>query len=200
MCQSCQKRGDYSSQCFLKSVGSVATALSEINDETASLDTITLSSTTKSCICNVALDEQNVIFKIDTGAEVTVISESVAHQFELKQRKISHKMLCGADHKFLSVLGEVPLTLSYRGKHYMETVTWLKDFKKIFRQFFLFTPQNVPLPLWKMVAEELALLESMGGVQGWWLFESNQVEYKSPLILDHLMKEVYIYIFVTNDR
>ena len=182
MCQSCQKRGDYSSQCFLKSVGSVATALSEINDETASLDTITLSSTTKSCICNVALDEQNVIFKIDTGAEVTVISESVAHQFELKQRKISHKMLCGADHKFLSVLGEVPLTLSYRGK------------------LFLFTPQNVPLPLWKMVAEELALLESMGGVQGWWLFESNQVEYKSPLILDHLMKEVYIYIFVTNDR
>ena len=76
VCHSCQKKGHYSSQCFTKSVGSVATALSEIDDETAYLNTITSSSTTKSWNCNVALDGQEVTFKIDTGAEVTVISET----------------------------------------------------------------------------------------------------------------------------
>ena len=119
MCYSCQKKGHYSSQCFTKSVGSVDTALSEIDDETAYLNTITSSSTTKSWNCNVALDRQEVTFKIDTGAEVTVISESVAQQFELKKPKISQKKLCGPDHKFLSVLGKIPLTLSYRGMYYI---------------------------------------------------------------------------------
>ena len=93
-CHSCQKKGHYSSHCFTNSVGSVATALSEIDDETAYFNTITSSSTTKLWNCNVALDGQEVTFKIDTGAEVTVISESVAQQFELKKPKISQKKLC----------------------------------------------------------------------------------------------------------
>ena len=52
-------------------------------------------------------------FKLDTRAEVTVVSESVLKSVDPDKLKQSSKRLCGPDQKPLSVLGELLREVMY---------------------------------------------------------------------------------------
>ena len=125
VCHTCQKKGHYSSQCFSKSVANVSISSEDEND-TAYLNTVTLQSGSKSWNCNVVINGQKIPFKLDTGAEVTVVSESVLKSVDADRLKLPSKRLCGPDRKPLSVLGELSLSLTYKGKSCTHPVYVLK--------------------------------------------------------------------------
>ena len=82
VCHNCKKRGHYSSQCFKKTVSDVTitTASEDSRDseyvDTSFLDTVDAESHS-SWKVTVLVNNQPVLFKIDTGAEVSVISENI---------------------------------------------------------------------------------------------------------------------------
>ena len=125
MCHTCLKKGHCSSQCFSKSVANVSIS-SEDENNTAYLNTVTLQSGSKSWSCNVVINGQKLPFKLDTGAEVTVVSESVVKSVDADKLKQPSKRLCVPDRKPLSVLGELSLSLSYKGKSCTHPVYVLK--------------------------------------------------------------------------
>ena len=72
------------------------------------------------------INGQKLPFKLDTGAEVTVVSESVVKSVDADKLKQPSKRLCGPDRKPISVLGELSLSLSYKGKSCTHPVYVLK--------------------------------------------------------------------------
>ena len=77
-CHNCKKKGHYSSQCFHKSVADVTTApeTDAMDYDVAYLNGVETKDST-AWNCKVLLNDQEVLFKTVTGAEVTVIAEDV---------------------------------------------------------------------------------------------------------------------------
>ena len=78
----------------------------------------------------IDIEDKSVRFKVDTGAEVTVLSDSTWKSLKcstpLKKAQIS---LCGPDQTTLRVIGEAKLGLSYKGKSSNQNVFVIKDLK-----------------------------------------------------------------------
>ena len=66
--------------------------------------------------CTISVNGHEVPFKVDTGAEVTVISEDLWTSLPLSKLKPPTKRLHGPDSKPLKVTGELCATLQYRGR------------------------------------------------------------------------------------
>ena len=117
-------KGHFSSQCFSKSVASVnsSSPSSETEYDTAYLNAVTSGSNAKTWTCEIMVDGQNVPFKIDTGAKVTVITELVAKQLQPKKLLKSWKNLCGPVRKSLTVLSELTVSLTYKGTRSIQNV------------------------------------------------------------------------------
>ena len=131
---------------------------------------------TKSWITTVRLEDQEVTFKMDTGAEVTAISEKIYH----KKLSKPDKVLYGASRQPLPVIGQFAAQFTYKTKSATQQVYVIKGLKnnllglptitalnliarvdavtkqkeEIFQQYpsvfkphSLFTPRSVPLPL-----------------------------------------------------
>ena len=118
-CHKCHKRGHYSAQCLSKSVG-------EICDLPESLDNFPFLNTIGSdCdafwTCTISVSGQDKPFKVDNGAEVTVVSEKYAKILS-KDLKPPSKQLHGPDSQPLSVLGEIQATLTYKEKLATQTI------------------------------------------------------------------------------
>ena len=78
----------------------------------------------------VNVDKAVIKFKVNTGAEVTVISETMWKTLNLSQPL--HKpssSLCGPDHTPLKILGEVLLSLTYKGRCCIQLVYVVKNMK-----------------------------------------------------------------------
>ena len=103
---------------FSKAVSSVATSHNDkfIKDdlEISYLNTVT-SNSTQTWNSVVLVDEVEVSFKIDTGAEVTVVTEAVGDSLN-RTLKPTQRILYGPDKKPLSVLGELAVSLQYSGR------------------------------------------------------------------------------------
>ena len=84
--------------------------------ETAYLDTIEVNDRNMWEV-KIDIEDKNIRFKVDTGAEVTVLSDStwksLKYSTPLKKTQIS---LCGPDQTTLKVIREAELGLSYKGK------------------------------------------------------------------------------------
>ena len=106
----------------------------EIEDEDAMyLDTIgTVDSEGDSWLCRINVnDRQEFMFKVDTGAEVTVITEDVLTQLGLRSKiQTSNRVLCGPDGNRLPVAGEISLRLSYIGQATTQIVYVLKKLQR----------------------------------------------------------------------
>ena len=72
---SCKKNGHYSSLCFSKLVSNITTPSEEVDQGNAFLDTVSLQETGRTWMVTLMLDNQEVTFKVDTGADVSMISE-----------------------------------------------------------------------------------------------------------------------------
>ena len=125
-CYHCKKKGHYA-QCFKKSIADVTTPHeSQVSDyDMAYLNTVG-SSQTPSWNCTALLNNQEVPFKVDTGAEVTVISEDSWKSLGLSEAKPPTKKLHGPDRQPLKVRGELHATLSYRGRQCIQPVFVVK--------------------------------------------------------------------------
>ena len=72
-CYKCQRKGHFSSQCLKKSAPT-----DELTTETVNVDQflgVVSSNTDSAWLITVQLEDKGVTFKLDTGAEVTAISE-----------------------------------------------------------------------------------------------------------------------------
>ena len=138
ICRRCNRRGHYSSQCMSSTVALVSTAapeqglteqLDEEYTETAYLDTI---EGIKGNIWEVqiAISDKIVIFKVDTGAEVTVLSDTTWKILNLSEPLQNLKTsLCGPDSAALKVLGKAVLTLTHNGRQCTQPVFIVKNIK-----------------------------------------------------------------------
>ena len=66
--------------------------------------------------CGIQVNGQYVNFKVDTGAEVTVISEHASRALGLDTLQPSTRKLHGPDHSPLNVVGQATVRLAYRDK------------------------------------------------------------------------------------
>ena len=114
ICHNCKKKGHYSSQCFSKSVTEVTATDTPVYD-TSYLTTVTSPQLSSSWSVDISLNGCNMCFKLDTGAEVTVMSDKALESLENAELQSSSKRLCGPDNRPLEVLGELAANLAYKG-------------------------------------------------------------------------------------
>ena len=130
-CHRCGRRGHYSAQCFSKTTGSStlnAAHTTDVDIDSSFLDTVTTADQS-SWTATVKIGTQEVDFKLDTGAEVTAISDAV-HQ-TLKDATLSKpsKILYGPDRTPLAVTGEFVQTLTYNLKTAQQQIFVVKGLK-----------------------------------------------------------------------
>ena len=121
-------------QCLSKIVAEITDPLQEqtMNDSSGSdffysdtlyLDTVNGHNEKHWCV-EVLIENNPVTFKMDTGAEVTALSDTTFHSLknpELQLKKLN-QTLCGPNRSPLDVLGEVTLKLTYKDKSSQERV------------------------------------------------------------------------------
>ena len=116
VCHNCKKEGHYSSQCFSKSVNEVTET--DTGYDTSYLTAVTGGQSTSSWTTTVAVNGHELVFKLDTGADVTVISDDTFKSLDIEDQELqsSYKRLCGPDSPPLEVVGELSATLAYKGR------------------------------------------------------------------------------------
>ena len=134
VCHTCKKKGHYSSQCFKKkSIGDVSTGAhneqSQGYYDILFLDTIDIGQKTMWNI-TIQVEGNDVCFKLDTGAEVTVVGEKVLHSLNSKKLQTTTKRLCGPDQTPSEVLGEIPVTLVYKNRSCKHPVFIVKNLQQ----------------------------------------------------------------------
>ena len=78
----------------------------------------------------IAISDNVVIFKVDTGAEVTVLSDTTWKILNLSELLQNPEIsLCGPDSAALKVLGKAVLTLTHNGRQCTQPVFIVKNSK-----------------------------------------------------------------------
>ena len=83
---------------------------------------------------------------MDTGTEVTVISDKSLDSLSVIELQSSTKRLCGPDRRLLAVMGEFPASMSYKDRSCIQTV---HNFKKL-QQNLLGLPAIWALNKWML--------------------------------------------------
>ncbi|XP_073237564.1 uncharacterized protein [Porites lutea] len=113
-CNACNKKGHYSKVC--KSSKRVHRVGEDSDEDDISVMTVNevvnAIETSEKWRTNLLIGNSEINFKIDTGADVTVIPEEVFRQCDLGKLHSTSKRLFGADHNGLRVMGTVRDTLS----------------------------------------------------------------------------------------
>lgn len=78
----------------------------------------------------IAVNDKIIRFKIDTGAEMTVLSENTWKVLNLPEPlQNTCTSLCVPDHTALKVLGKVLVTLRHKARYYTQPVYVVKNVK-----------------------------------------------------------------------
>ena len=132
-CYNCHKIGHYASVCKGKSVSVVQEESSEDSDRDVFLGEVSskLNNNQSKWHVSLTLGSKSVKFKIDTGADVTVIPESVYNDAELKPLRKTNRKLFGPGHSPLSVKGVVNIEVKTTdGKHAETEIFVIEDLKE----------------------------------------------------------------------
>ena len=184
-CHRCKKRGHYNQHCFSKAVADVMEEReAEECCDVSYLYTVNLEQG-NSWNSTISVEGQQTSFKLDTGAEVTVISEHTLQALNPQQIQKATRKLCGPDRKPLEVLGELPLTLSYKGRSCVQKVYVVKGLQRNLLGLPAITSLNILVPV-NLVASSvpdqyLPMFRGLGTFQ-----ESYEIKLKSgakPLAL-----------------
>jgi len=113
ICHTCKKKGHFSLWCFTKSIAEITTEVD--NSDAIFLNTIDSveNNTWTKCI---VINKKEFCFKLDTGAEATVMSENVVKLLGVKELQKPTKKLCGPDQKSPRSSRKLYLNLSYKDK------------------------------------------------------------------------------------
>ena len=117
-CYKCNRKGHFSSQCFSKTV---AASAEELSLDTAFLRVLN-SGKISPWTVTLKLQGMNTHFKMDTGAEVTAISERIFHSLKGVTLTKLNKILHGPTRQPMKVLGQFTGTLSSKDKRVSEPV------------------------------------------------------------------------------
>ena len=128
-CNKCKKKGHFAACCRTKSAAEVTqTPLVLDHEDVAYLNTID-SGEDNIWTCHIRVNNQDVAFKVDTGAEVTIVSEDTYKSLGLDQLRPPTKMLHGPDNRPLDVAGEVVVRLAHKETECTQTIFVLKKVK-----------------------------------------------------------------------
>ena len=119
-CYKCQRKGHFSSQCLTKSAPT-----DELTTETVNVDQflgVVSSNTDSAWLITVQLEDKGVTFKLDTGAEVTAISEEAYYSLKRVTLQQACKSLFGPTHNAIQVLGQFQGKLRVGDRTSTETV------------------------------------------------------------------------------
>ena len=111
ICHKCHKKGHYVAQYLTKNASlNNTTAL-----DTAFLDATSSSSHKTARYADIQVGKQMVKFKLDTGTDVTAVSQKAYQALQnAPPLNTPHKLLCGPSKKPLHVVGQCQLHLSYK--------------------------------------------------------------------------------------
>ena len=126
-CHRCHKKGHYKSMCKTKTVSSVDTEDSQL--DSAYLDTLTEDQSSAWSV-SVMVGQQALTFKVDTGAEVTAISERAFQELGEEVLKKPTKRLYGPSKLPLEVIGQFTHTLQFKGRSSQQEIFVVKGLKK----------------------------------------------------------------------
>ena len=124
-CNKCHKKGHYGAQCLTKQ-----TQVSEIKEqETDSVFLGEIGQLDSAWFATVYLNGQSTRFKLDTGAEVTAISESTYEDLKGPQLSPPGKTLYGPSRQQLHTLGQFTGDFCHNGKTAQHSVFVVRDLK-----------------------------------------------------------------------
>ena len=123
-CHKCHRKGHFGAQCFSRTVSAVTTE--ELSDESY-LDCVTSNPTT-TWKATVKVDTLPTVFKLDTGTEVTAVSEEVFLRLKKTLQKPS-RVLYGPSRQCLDVIGQFEETLCYKGRSTLQTIYVVRGLK-----------------------------------------------------------------------
>ena len=105
ICHKCKRKGHYSSQCFSKTVASASQDGEPHSQDAAFLGPVeTENKNTWTSTLQIA--GKDIRFKLDTGAEVTAVSEATYRQLKRVRLQKAHRPLLGPAGQPLKVMGQ----------------------------------------------------------------------------------------------
>ena len=108
-CHHCHKKGHFSTKCYFKA-GPKTTVAALVYDsaemQAAFLGTLTAGTTQDPWIVDLVVQGHTISFKLDTGAEVTAITEKSYQSLGKPQLSKPSRVLCGPARQPLEVLGQ----------------------------------------------------------------------------------------------
>ena len=112
ICNKCQKKGHFAARCLTKAVHNVEQDSPTL--DSFYLDTIENSQDTNFWTTDVDVNNVTITFKVDTGAEVTAISEETLKVLGSPVTTTPTKKLCGPNGQPLSLIGSLTVTMSQK--------------------------------------------------------------------------------------
>ena len=109
-CHKCKRKGHFAFQCFSKTV---IAANDQVSLDSSFLDAM-MSESQTSWSTELLLEKTGVNFKLDTGAEVTVVTEETSNLLRGIKLSKPSKSLHGPARQSLNILGKFTGTLSHR--------------------------------------------------------------------------------------
>ena len=142
-CHRCHRKGHYSSLCYSKTVAELLVDSEGINLDTAFLNTVNEEKT--SCWnVKVAICGKDIDFKLDTGAEVTAVSDQSYHCLIGKPKlELPSKVLYGPSRNPLNVLGHFKTKLYHKNTIVEQQVYVIKGLKSNLLGFPAFVALNL---------------------------------------------------------
>ena len=119
-----QEKGYYSSQCFGKSVTGIA-GNDHTHPDAAFIDTIHSNSDT-SWSSDIQHCGKTSHFKLDTGAEVTAVSNSKFRLLNTEIMEKPSKTLYRPDHQPLDIIGQFTIFVTYNGNNTKQLIFIIK--------------------------------------------------------------------------
>ena len=120
VCRRCSKRGHFQKLCRSKHTSEPT--INQIEEEDAFLGVVHSKQSLDPWMVNLYLNKQSLEFKIDTGADVTVIPASVYKESKHGPLKPSNCLLKGADQQPLQVTGSFTGKLSHKNTEICEEI------------------------------------------------------------------------------
>ena len=111
-CHKCKRKGHYSSQCSSKTVNEITEQMKSEDLDMSYLNTSTIGSDNDSswnATIQINRHSVHVVFKLDTEAEVTAITEATLTKLGNVQLRPAAKSLCGPDRKPFKVMGTLTM-------------------------------------------------------------------------------------------
>ena len=129
VCHRCHCKGHYSSQCRSQTISSLSVE-TELDDDTAYLDVVETSQhNTWTVKFGIGSANYEAIFKIDTGAKVTAISEKLYKSLKSSALQKPSKVLKGPGQYPLHVVGQFEEVLKHGQKSSVQQIFVIKDLK-----------------------------------------------------------------------